>query len=286
MQLKYKVEGAYKTYCPIPVHGVYLSLDSSNPSAVWPGTTWRKVTGGLLACAGTTGYAAAGSTGGSKKISIAQMPSHTHRAYSRNWWVAKGSDTGCGANYNEEIGDWGVQPTGGGQTTTRFISPSTCGRERRSVEGGASCELGSRTGTGSSTTVPTPSGHGFIASSTRTENGLEPAGRGMARARISSRRARRTRVCRTTARTRMSSLSVRCRLIHMLGMVTGCALALVEPLMEWQRGGEPGTSPWFTTLGRVAEGHTITCHIPWPSPFGGVWGSLSTSWGGGCRDDD
>lgn len=114
MQLKYKVEGAYKTYCPIPVHGVYLSLDSSNPSAVWPGTTWRKVTGGLLACAGTTGYAAAGSTGGSKKISIEQMPSHTHRAYSRNWWVTKGSDTGCGANYNEEIGDWGIQPTGGG----------------------------------------------------------------------------------------------------------------------------------------------------------------------------
>lgn len=83
MQLKYRVEGAYETYCPIPVHGVYLSLDSSNPSAVWPSTTWRKVTGGLLACAGTTGYAAAGSTGGSKKISVNQMPSHEHWVYGR-----------------------------------------------------------------------------------------------------------------------------------------------------------------------------------------------------------
>lgn len=84
MQLKYKVGGAYETYCPIPVHGVYLSLDSNNPNAVWPGTTWRKVTGGVLACAGTAGYAAAGSAGGSKKISVAQIPSHTHGYHGYN----------------------------------------------------------------------------------------------------------------------------------------------------------------------------------------------------------
>lgn len=84
MQLKYKTGDGYKAYCPIPVHGVYLSLDSSNPNVAWPGTAWRKVTGGVLACAGTTGYAAAGSVGGSKKISVSQMPSHTHEYFGYN----------------------------------------------------------------------------------------------------------------------------------------------------------------------------------------------------------
>lgn len=66
-----------------PVNSLYLTVGSENPATVLGGS-WAKLTGGVLACAGTAGYAAAGSTGGSKKIGIAQMPSHTHGYYGYN----------------------------------------------------------------------------------------------------------------------------------------------------------------------------------------------------------
>ena len=66
-----------------PVNSLYLTVGSENPATVLGGS-WAKLTGGVLACAGTAGYAAAGLTGGSKKISIAQMPSHTHEYYGYN----------------------------------------------------------------------------------------------------------------------------------------------------------------------------------------------------------
>lgn len=267
-----------------PVGSLYLTYSNTNPSK-FLGGSWALYSSDRYLRGGASN-AAVGGTGGSNTISVNQMPQHSHLMQSMNWQNWASTDQGVANRYcvanGANAGYDGlniVGNTGGGLRSTRRMRRYSLGDAPR--RGGAPCELGSRTGTGSSTTAPTPSGHGFIASSTRTENGPEPAGRGMARARISSRRARRTRTCRTTARTRTSSPSVRCRLIHILGVVTGRALALVETLMEWQRGGEPGTSPWFTTLGRVAEGHTTTCRIPWPSPFGGVWGSLSTSWGGG-----
>lgn len=60
-----------------PIGSTYMSMGSASPGTLFGGT-WSKVTGGVLALAGTTGYAAAGAVGGSKKISISQMPSHAH----------------------------------------------------------------------------------------------------------------------------------------------------------------------------------------------------------------
>lgn len=60
-----------------PVNSLYLTVGSEDPNTVFGGT-WVKLTGGVLACAGTAGYAAAGAVGGSKKISVGQMPSHIH----------------------------------------------------------------------------------------------------------------------------------------------------------------------------------------------------------------
>ena len=60
-----------------PVNSLYLTVGSENPATVLGGS-WAKLTGGVLACAGTSGYASAGATGGSKKISVGQMPSHIH----------------------------------------------------------------------------------------------------------------------------------------------------------------------------------------------------------------
>ena len=66
-----------------PIGSTYMSMGSASPGTLFGGT-WSKVTGGVLALAGTSGYAAAGSTGGSKKIGIAQMPPHTHKYHGYN----------------------------------------------------------------------------------------------------------------------------------------------------------------------------------------------------------
>lgn len=60
-----------------PANSLYLTVGSEDPNTVFGGT-WVKLTGGVLACAGTAGYAAAGAVGGSKKISVGQMPSHNN----------------------------------------------------------------------------------------------------------------------------------------------------------------------------------------------------------------
>jgi hypothetical protein len=114
MQLKYKVEGAYKTYCPIPVHGVYLSLDSSNPSAVWPGTTWTQISAGRYLVASGSGYTVGSSYGANTvTLTVAQIPAHQHYYYKLSG-SAGVKDTASGGNYGDD-GSAMVTPTGGGQ---------------------------------------------------------------------------------------------------------------------------------------------------------------------------
>lgn len=60
-----------------PVSSIYLSVDNTSPADIIGGT-WEKIEYGMLACAGDSSNAAAGVTGGSKTISVSQMPSHTH----------------------------------------------------------------------------------------------------------------------------------------------------------------------------------------------------------------
>lgn len=60
-----------------PVGAVYISKATTSPSSLIGGT-WSKVTDGLLAAAGSTGFAANGGTGGSLYMTVNQMPSHYH----------------------------------------------------------------------------------------------------------------------------------------------------------------------------------------------------------------
>lgn len=76
-----------------PVNSLYLTAGSENPATVLGGT-WTKLTGGVLAAAGTSGYAAAGATGGSKKIGVSQMPRHTHTMMKTNWQDWASNDQG------------------------------------------------------------------------------------------------------------------------------------------------------------------------------------------------
>ena len=62
-----------------PVGSCYFSTVNTSPATI-VGGTWAAMTGGMLGLAGSTGVANSASDGGSRKISISQMPSHSHAA--------------------------------------------------------------------------------------------------------------------------------------------------------------------------------------------------------------
>lgn len=202
-----------------PVNSLYLTAGSENPATVLGGT-WAKLTGGVLAAAGTSGYAAAGATGGSKKIGVSQMPRHTHTMMKTNWQDWASNDQGiknrmCVAN-GATAGADGlgiVNNTGGGQTTSRSICPSTSGRGRRNAGGFPWLRSSFAKARRSRSTARSLSARAFSARTTRTPSGRARRGIGMERAITSSRRATPTRSTIRTAPTRTCSQSTRCRAI-------------------------------------------------------------------------
>lgn len=112
-----------------PVGAIYFSTVNTSPASV-VGGTWSQLTGGMLGLTGSAGVAAAGSNGGSRKISVDQMPSHTH-VYGRHQYGGSFSSAlewfmtnlGEGNSWLALSGaggppGWGVPeiaPTGGGQ---------------------------------------------------------------------------------------------------------------------------------------------------------------------------
>ena len=60
-----------------PVGSCYFSISSISPASIIGGT-WSAMTGGMLGLTGSTGVATAGNNGGSRTISVNQMPKHRH----------------------------------------------------------------------------------------------------------------------------------------------------------------------------------------------------------------
>lgn len=121
-----------------PVGAVYMSQGSTSPATLFGGT-WDKVTGGCLACAGTSGFAVNGSAGGSTTISVNQMPSHSHRSKASevvfnlpNGTIRVGS--GTGSSFYQDYMD--TQNTGGGNHITLPTFLSTLGNELLKFTGG------------------------------------------------------------------------------------------------------------------------------------------------------
>lgn len=115
--------------CVYPVGSVYFSTINTSPASVIGGT-WSKLTGGMLGLAGSAGVATAGSDGGSRKISVDQIPSHTHvfgrRQYGGSFgssleWLFSNVDAGggwlilTGAGGANAYGIPEIASTGGGQ---------------------------------------------------------------------------------------------------------------------------------------------------------------------------
>ena len=202
-----------------PVNSLYLTVGSENPATVLGGS-WAKLTGGVLACAGTSGYASAGATGGSKKISVGQMPSHIHSG-TRSITNTLKENTQGNANFAMSgvvedalfTFDAWTNATGGGRTTTRSTSPSTSGRGRRSAGGFPWLRSSSAKARRSRSTARSLSARAFSACTTPTRSGRARRGIGMERAITSSRRATPTRSTIRTAPTRTCSQSTRCRAI-------------------------------------------------------------------------
>lgn len=83
-----------------PIGYIYLSVSDVDPSTLFGGT-WERIKDNFLLCAGDT-YAA-GATGGeaSHKLTIAEMPSHTHQLL---YYNSNGTQ-GFGYNYQNK-GIW------------------------------------------------------------------------------------------------------------------------------------------------------------------------------------
>lgn len=201
------------------VNSLYLTVGSENPATVLGGS-WAKLTGGVLACAGTSGYASAGATGGSKKISVGQMPSHIHSGTRSITNTLKENAQG-NANFAMSgvvedalfTFDAWTNATGEGRTTTRSTSPSTSGRGRRSAGGFPWLRSSFAKARRSRSTARSLSARAYSARTTRTPSGRARRGIGMERAITSSRRATPTRSTIRTAPTRTCSQSTRCRAI-------------------------------------------------------------------------
>lgn len=121
-----------------PVGSIYQSTKYVNPGD-FMGGTWRSITDRFLLASGNTYQAGAMGGEAAHTLTVREMPSHTHSAFARNWAVVKGSGADVAANASEEIGNWGIQPSGGGLRTTTCLPTSscTCGSAPRSLPGGA-----------------------------------------------------------------------------------------------------------------------------------------------------
>lgn len=81
-----------------PVGSIYMSINSTDPKTLFPGTTWERLKDRFLLGAGDT-YTA-GSTGGSATVTLTEgeMPSHSHASYEVNESTGHGSWTPTGGN--------------------------------------------------------------------------------------------------------------------------------------------------------------------------------------------
>ena len=64
-----------------PVGAIYISTKSTSPASLFTGTTWTQITDRFLYCT-TSG----GVTGGSKKITVENLPAHTHGFNGGHTW--------------------------------------------------------------------------------------------------------------------------------------------------------------------------------------------------------
>ena len=81
-----------------PVGSCYISFSATSPASI-VGGSWLQIKSGLMMAIGSTGAAtAAGGTGGSRKISMNQMPAHQHTI--KGWNIGSAGAIASTTPYN------------------------------------------------------------------------------------------------------------------------------------------------------------------------------------------
>lgn len=83
--------------CHYRIGDLLITLDNQNPALTWVGTTWIKIEDKFLL--GASGSLSLGSTGGSKKIIVSNLPSHNHSASSKS----TGGHTHTSGNHRHKV---------------------------------------------------------------------------------------------------------------------------------------------------------------------------------------
>lgn len=96
-----------------PIGSLYWSEKNTNPSTIYPGTTWVQITDTFIVAAGST-YQAGGSYGaashthtsaahthttGNHTLTVAEMPKHTHSINRPRWWTGEERSESGGSVY-------------------------------------------------------------------------------------------------------------------------------------------------------------------------------------------
>ena len=82
-----------------PVGSIYISTASISPSELIGGT-WTQIQGALLGFTGSNDFADSMNYGGSLKISVDQLPSHTHNYIKMTSRASWSINSGSGGLYN------------------------------------------------------------------------------------------------------------------------------------------------------------------------------------------
>jgi hypothetical protein len=106
------------TAVPVPVGGIYETLDATDPATIWPGTAWEALGVGRTTV-GAGGSYTAGAIGGSNVLATGQLLSHDH-LYVANGYFAVTAGTAASA---VQWGNHGGLTTGVRTGTTGSAQP-------------------------------------------------------------------------------------------------------------------------------------------------------------------
>ena len=103
-----KVAEAFRQ-CPYNVGDIYITTLSTDPSTIWPNTSWEQLEDAFLYASGTH---ALGDTGGEEThtLTVDEIPSHVHNIQMWNEEVPRGTGDGktVGSNYAEDKSNAGT----------------------------------------------------------------------------------------------------------------------------------------------------------------------------------
>ena len=114
-----------------PIGSFYFSNQLNPSPSALIGGTWEQIKGAVLGAAGANGFAPAGNYGGNLKITVEQMPAHSHLSgdvYLANFSGSYNSNHTFSWEKNSKV-QAESSSTGGGKTLFLITIPFIFGKE-------------------------------------------------------------------------------------------------------------------------------------------------------------